>query len=347
MEIPIRNLYYLLCYAWNRLEEAEKVQVNKSDYDDAINLFARVLVNGCYRLFKKGLDRNYISVSEEYIGVKGKVDFASSIRKNLFKQAKAACVYDQFEYDILENQILKTVLKRLIKVKTINPEYKDQIMDCYYRFHQVHEIELHLNHFSKIRINRNNLFYDFLLKVAFLIVLNTSLDEEDGSYTFVDFRRNETQMRYLFEDFVRNFFKKEQSEYKVRRENIAWEAMPIGNSDASLLPRMQTDISLEKYDHKIVIDTKYKQKTLAFHYSDKFHSENLYQIYSYLRNLEKDKGNPNNSNCEGILLYPTVGKNIEESFQLGSHKLKIATVDLGDHWRSIHERLLSIIGHQV
>ena len=28
MAIPIQNIYYLLCYAWNKLDEKEKVQVD-------------------------------------------------------------------------------------------------------------------------------------------------------------------------------------------------------------------------------------------------------------------------------------------------------------------------------
>jgi len=45
---------------------------------------------------------------------------------------------------------------------------------------------------------------------------------------------------------------------------------------------MQTDITLEAIDHKLIIDTKYYGKTLSIYYdTEKFHSNNLYQIYSY------------------------------------------------------------------
>ena len=41
MGIPIENIYYLLSYAWNKLEEAEPKEVSQIDNKNAINLFAR------------------------------------------------------------------------------------------------------------------------------------------------------------------------------------------------------------------------------------------------------------------------------------------------------------------
>jgi 5-methylcytosine-specific restriction enzyme subunit McrC len=343
MEIPVKNIYFLLSYAWNKLEESEKVQVDLSEYNDALNLFTRVLVNGCHHLFKRGLDRNYNSVEEEYAGIKGKIDFAASLNKNLFKQGKAICHFDKFEYNIIQNQILKSVLGRIIKIETLDNNLKKEVWDCFYRFHHVEEISIQLQHFSKVRIHRNNSFYDLLLRIARLIVENTVINENDGKYTFIDFNRNEKAMAGLFEGFVRNFYKKEQSYFKVRREDIRWKAVPVENSDASLLPKMQTDITLECYNKKIVMETKYYKQTLAFHYSEKFHSTNLYQIYSYLRNLEEDTSNPNNKNCEGMLVYPTVQKEINEGYQMGNHKIRIATVDLSKDWNRIHSRLIHLI----
>jgi 5-methylcytosine-specific restriction enzyme subunit McrC len=115
VNIPVLNIYYLLAYAWDRLDESDEVSAGISDYKDALNLFARVLVNGCNRLFKKGLDRDYVHSSEIYFGIKGKINFASSINGNHFDQGKAVCEFDEFQYNILQNEILKATLLRLSK----------------------------------------------------------------------------------------------------------------------------------------------------------------------------------------------------------------------------------------
>ncbi|NIQ13085.1 MAG: restriction endonuclease, partial [Candidatus Dadabacteria bacterium] len=57
MSIPIQNIYYLLCYAWNKLEEKDLVNVQEEDTTKLIDLFAKVLINGTTYLLKRGLDR--------------------------------------------------------------------------------------------------------------------------------------------------------------------------------------------------------------------------------------------------------------------------------------------------
>lgn len=46
VNIPIQNIYYLLCYAWDKLEEKEIVDVEPLDSTSLADLFARVLING-------------------------------------------------------------------------------------------------------------------------------------------------------------------------------------------------------------------------------------------------------------------------------------------------------------
>ena len=78
MKIPIQNIYYILSYAWNKLQESKIVNVSVDDYEHIYDLLSQVLINGCHHLFKRGLDRNYITIEEAYPGIKGKILFAES-----------------------------------------------------------------------------------------------------------------------------------------------------------------------------------------------------------------------------------------------------------------------------
>ena len=344
MKIPIQNIYYLLCYAWDKLEEGSKVNVSQSDYENAIELYARVLINGCKHLFKRGLEHNYNDVTREYVGIKGKIDFNASLNKNLFKQGRAICQFDEFEVNILQNQLLKATLKRLTKIKYLDKKIKQEIWFYYSKFSNVDDIEIQLALFSKVRIHRNNSVYDFLLKISKLIIENTVLDEADGNYHFKEFIGSDKAMASLFEAFVRNFYKKEQNEFTVRREDINWDAIPVGGSLESYLPKMQTDVTLESFDRKVILETKYYANALNSRFeAEKFHSGNLYQLYSYLRNIESKPTHSMNVSCEGILLYPAVGYSLNESFMMGSHKISIKTIDLSQDWKTIHSSLLNVI----
>lgn len=346
MEIPILNIYYLLCYAWDRLEEGEKVKVSVSDYNDALNLFTRVLLNGIIHLFKRGLDKSYNPIIEEYSGIKGKIDFNASLNKQLFKQAKAICEFDEFGINTIQNQIIKATLYRIARVKALDKKLKNEVWSWYWKFQDVDDIELQISHFSRVKINKNNSFYSFLLHICRLIHESTVLDEKDGKYFFKEFIRSEKVMASLFEAFIRNFYKKEvkTTYYKIGREDIYWNAIPVGISNVDLLPKMQTDVTLESTTRKIIIETKYYTETLSYNYStEKFHSHNLYQLYAYLRNTEVDSDIKKEKECEGILLYPTVKDEYDELYLISGHKLRIATINLASEWKQIHSRLLELI----
>ena len=108
--IPIKNIYHLLCYAWNKLDEGELVNVSAEDESDLLNLLGRVLLNGTKTLLKRGIDKQYLTKNEVYQGIKGKVNITDSLRKNLFPKGLSVCEFDELSVDILSNQILKTTL---------------------------------------------------------------------------------------------------------------------------------------------------------------------------------------------------------------------------------------------
>ena len=64
MNIPILNVYYLLCYAWDKLAEREVVAMHALNSMTLADLFARVLINGTNHLLKRGFDRGYIPQHE-------------------------------------------------------------------------------------------------------------------------------------------------------------------------------------------------------------------------------------------------------------------------------------------
>ena len=342
MGIPIQNIYYLLCYAWDKLDEQEKIQANLSDYSQIVDLFARVLVSGCNQLFKRGLDRGYIDMTEEYSGVKGKMNFTETINANLIRRGKAVCDFDDFQSNVLQNQIIKATLFRISKVDSLDTHLQSRVHIAYRTFSGVNDIQLQKALFAKVKIHRNNSFYDFLLRLCKIIFESTSLSEDKDAYVFKDFSRD--KLAQLFEAFVRNFYKREQIEYKVSRPKIRWMATALGESDIKLLPDMNTDMILESASRKIILDTKYYEKTTSEYFEvEKFHPNNLYQIYSYLRNIEEDDSSAINLNAEGILLYPTVKSEYDHQFLIGGHRLRVATVDLAQSWQGIEKRLMYII----
>jgi 5-methylcytosine-specific restriction enzyme subunit McrC len=343
MRIPIQNIYFLLCYAWNKLDEKERVKVAIDDSTELVNLFAKVLINATKVLLKRGIDKNYIEHTEEIAGVKGKLLISETIKRNiLFKQRTISC-FDDFSANILSNQILLSTIYGLTRTKGIDKELKSELVSLHKMFIGIDQIQISSSLFKQVRLNRNNRFYGFVMNVCKIIFESTLPSEEKGKFLFSDFTRDEKKMAILFQAFVRNFYSIEQSKFPtVKGETIDWQFESVDDQSDQYLPQMHTDITLENTSDKVIIDAKYYQETMRSYYNKEIiKSENLYQLFSYLMNQEE--GTEKTKNTIGILLYPTIEKDYDLNFKYREHNIKIRTVNLNTDWRNIHERLLEII----
>ena len=343
MTIPIENIYYLLSYAWNRLDEKEQVNVSIDDITDIKNLLAKVLINATKIQIKKGLDKSYINHTEDVPGIKGKFNISSTLKGNFLLKQRTICSFDEFSNNILTNQILVSTISTLIKTEGIDKDLKCALLDLNRKFQGVQSIRIVSHHFNKIKIHRNNKFYGFLMNVCELIHKCILPSENEGYFEFSDFTRDERKMNQLFEAFVRNFYKIEQNKFQtVKSENITWQLDSEHEFCEKYIPIMKTDITLISENAKIIIDAKYYRETMSSNFnSEKINSNNLYQLFSYL--LNQEDGTERNNLTKGILLYPTVSRDYNLSYNYNTHNIEIKTVNLNQSWNEISDRLLHII----
>lgn len=341
MDIPIKNIYYLLSYAWNKLEEGERINVAQMECATLIDLLANVLANGAAHVLRRGLDRGYVPYSEETATLRGKLDTATTLKRTYFAAPRIFCEYDDFQHNILHNQILATTMFNVLRLPELDVKIRGRLEQCYRKLAHIDRIPLNKRHFGMVQLHRNNSFYELLLKVCQLIHENLFVDEQTGATTFKDFIRDEKKMRKLFEAFVRNFYKHEQTQFKVKSENIQWDATPLNEESRSFLPKMQTDVSLTSSNRKIIIDTKYYKEMLKGQYNKKLIASHLYQIYAYVTNLEHLGGV--NARCEGMLLYPTVTQELALHYNVKGHRISVKTINLNQDWRQISCDLLKLL----
>lgn len=343
MQIPIENIYYLLCYAWNKLDEKERVNVSIDDKTELLDLFAKVLINATKMLLKRGIDKNYIDHTEELAGVKGKIQISQTLKSNLLLKQRTICTFDNFSANIISNRILVSTIYRLTRTKGLDKDLKNELVTLQRMLSGIEQIEITNSLFKQVRLNRNNRFYGFVMNVCQIIYESTFPSEEQGKYKFSDFTRDDNKMNQLFEAFIRNFYKIEQKKYKtVKKEIIKWQFDHTENESYQYLPQMETDITLENDEEKIIIDAKFYRETMALNYDkEKIKSANLYQLFSYL--LNQRDSSAKTQNATGILLYPTIEKDYDLNFKYEGHKIQIITVNLNSNWRNISSRLKEII----
>jgi 5-methylcytosine-specific restriction enzyme subunit McrC len=92
---------------------------------------------------------------------------------------------------------------------------------------------------------------------------------------------------------------------------------------------MIPDIRLDHgRSRRIVIDTKFANVlTPRLRGGHSFVTSNIFQIFAYLAS-QSGSGSPLSDEAEGILLYPSVGVDIDEYMTVRGHKIRFTTVNL-------------------
>jgi 5-methylcytosine-specific restriction enzyme subunit McrC len=342
MEIPIANIYYLLCYAWDELEEKDSfADVDSLDSTQLLDLFARVLVTGTRRLIRRGLDRGYLSQEDEIPGVRGKLLVTQTIRQDLLRQGRAACVWDELEYSTLPNRILKATFERLHAEARIAPQTAADVHDMLRWLTPVQSLDLHAEHFRRTQLHSNNRIYSFLLHVCEFIYEHWLPDEKGGNRHFRDFVRE--GLANLFEKFILNFYRHELGpRWHVNSPVIQWHMFQPNEDAFELVPRMETDVCLRGPGRAIILDTKFYASALkaGSYGSPKLPPSNLYQLYTYIRQKSTE---PGWEQADGVLLYPRTTRDFNVVFTTHGHRLRAMSMDLTQPWQDVHAALMRIV----
>ena len=342
--IPIKNIYYMLCYAWNVLEKSDDIYLGSEKFDNVYNLLARIYISGLSNLIKRGFNRYYNQENEAISTLKGKINISDSIKSQTFYNGSMICQFDEFSKDIKLNQIIKTTINILIKSPHLDLNLRNKLLKIRLHFSDIKTIAFSKMLFSSLRYNRNNYHYRMLINISELIYYGLITNEDNNDILFLDFVRD-NQMAKLYEKFVLNFYKRhlDESIYKVYAPKLSWNLDgEISDEELSLLPEMRTDIVIENKvaNTQLIIDTKYYAQTLvSSNWTDieKIRTAHLFQILAYV----------NNSNftgeIKGMLLYPTIEKEINANYPILGKSIGIRTLNLNSEWEDISGRLLSFV----
>ncbi|MCY3776175.1 MAG: hypothetical protein OXH11_09335, partial [Candidatus Aminicenantes bacterium] len=303
---------------------------------------AKVLNEGVSRLVSRGLDRDYLVVHEDIRGLKGKLDFPTTIKKTLLLHGKTHCSFDDLSYDVPQNQILKATLRQLTLVTVLDPFQRRRAERLYRKLDTVSDVPLSPRLFRTVQIHRNNRFYSFLLHLCRMIYDNLLVNQEKGTTTFYDFREDEQQMWRIFQAFVRTFYARETN-YRVSAPKIDWFGAENRKADLRHLPGMDTDIVLESSERTIILDTKFYKNPLDSRYGEqRVRSSHLYQIFSYVMNWAADTS-AEGPQPEGWLLYAAVDRGFDYRFELMSRPIRACSINLAQDWKSIESDLMNLV----
>lgn len=332
--IPIGNIYYMLCYAFKNLQEQGAVSVKPEEFENIQQLMAEIVIRGVSYQLKKGLLHNYEDHKEELSVLRGKIDISETINSGGLWRKKLICDFDEYTEDTLMNRILKSVMLLLIRSE-IKDVQKTELRRLVRYFSGVSQTNLFSVRWDSLVYNRNHSEYRLLMSICRIICENMLHSTEYGDLRLTAF--SEKNMNKLYEKFILNYYIKHHvSELKPAASEINW----MTKGEKGLLPKMQSDVMLTCNDKRLIIDAKFYSHTTQTNYEkDSFHSHNLYQIFTYVKNEAINF----DGDVSGMILYAKTDDDVIPNdgakFDMNGNTIAVKSLDLSGNFKSIAEQL--------
>lgn len=338
--IPIRNLYYILLYAWGYFQAGPVRDVGVDESPDLPNLFAKLLLDGTHRLLRRGLDRGYRVVLEETRAPRGRLCLTQMAKQQTLLRGVAVCEVDELTHDVLHNQILLASLLALANCRDVDANLRHDLRLTALRMHDISRIRLTGDVFHRVQLSRNTAQYGLLMRICEFVFWSLLPDEQGAEARFQSILDDEKRMSAIFEEFLRNFYRAELPGCSVGSEIMPWGAKAENEEDLSLLPIMRTDITIRSPTRTIIADAKYYKDSLSGgRYGRRIHSAHLYQLATYLAHARKREGD---REVVGLLIYPEVTEFVRCRYELLGFPVVVATVNLMAEWQWLRRELLRL-----
>ena len=336
--IPVRNVYYMLAYAFQTLRELGCRELDAEAFSNTAELLAAILCRSVSVQIKRGLACRYAPRQEALSMPRGQADLAGSLKARTLPKRQLLCSYDELTPDVYANRIIKTTLTLLLRAD-ISAARKRALRRLLLHFDGVRPVSGAIQ--WELAVCQGSAAYRTILAVCRFAVEGLLQSTAGGPIRMMDYADDQSMAR-LYEKFLLAYFRREHPELEVRSSQILWQ---VTDGYRQLLPTMQSDIVL--FSHKtgkiLIIDAKYYTHTLQTNgrYLNKtIHSANLYQIFTYVKNWAAGPG----ETVSGMLLYARTDEPVQpdHDYQMNGNQISVKTVDLSCPFSGIAAQLDAI-----
>lgn len=337
--IPVQNIYHMLAYAYRNLARGRYEKLASEHFENTDDLLAAILVLGVQDLVRKGLGKDYVSLSEDLAVVRGRVVMNETVRLRTGCRNRIHCEHDEFLVDSPANRIIKTALQALLNTD-IPSGRRNTLRELLRSFASVSNIHRPID--WHIQSTRTNPAYATVLFVCRLVI-DGLLPDSGGNEHRTQAYDDDQPMHRLYERFILGYYQKEHSYLRAHAPRIPWA---LDEEPDGLLPIMQSDVVLQNGDRVLIVDAKYYSKITSTHFGSRaLHSSNLYQIYCYVKNQQAALPTTAPS-VAGLLLY-ALSENaatLNVSYTMGGNPIGARTLNLNRDFGEIRRDLDDIVG---
>lgn len=260
-----------------KVQKVGSANVNKQSIH-LLDIYFEWFLNEVQLLIHQGLIKQYYKETSNVKALKGKLEFAGHISKNLVHKERFYTTHQVYDKDHLVHQILCKALNIVEKCTKGNYLYS-KCKTVQLDFPEVKNIAVTESTFSKIPKTRKTAPYETALAISKFIILNFAPDISSGSENMLALLFD---MNSLWEEYILARLKQNSKGIKVygQQSTHFWNGISI-----------RPDIVIESNTEKFIIDTKWKNIN-----GGKPSTDDLRQMYVYNEYWKSDKA---------ILLYPS------------------------------------------
>lgn len=327
----------MLSYAFYELHKKSYQKLSKEEFDNIYDLYAEILILGISKQLKRGIEKSYINHEEQLSTIRGKINITDSIIP-FVDHKQVVCEFDEFSINSYKNRIIKTTLNHLLKQNIDKLRHK-KLRKLLVYFVEVDLLDIHNINWN-LRYDRNNQTYMMLINICYLVINSLLQESSEGIRKLMTL--SEDNMPRLYEKFILEYYKREHPEIKVEASYIPWQ---LDDGFDFMLPTMKSDITLSDENNTLIIDAKYYKHTLQEYYDKKtIHSNNLYQIFTYVKNKDTELQDKE-ANVSGMLLYAKTDEKEypDQTYNMSGNRITVKTLDLNQEFSKIKEQLDGII----
>jgi 5-methylcytosine-specific restriction enzyme subunit McrC len=265
-------------------------------------------------LMNGGLVKKYRKETNNVKALKGKLEFAGNIRKNLVHRERFYTTHQVYDVNHKLHRVLAHALG-IVSQFTRGTRLNDRCRRVELSFPEVDVILPTSAYLESIKLDRKTSVYERALELAKFIILNYSPDINQGQRKMIALLFD---MNELWEEYVLKMLK------KYSREHPA-EGWQITGQESRLFygayRTIRPDIVLRKGEEVFILDTKWKRP-----FNKAASIEDLRQMYAYARFWQTNKvmllypGEPYDS---GYKTYPNLNDH-----ETDHHQCKIAMVNV-------------------
>ena len=297
-----------------------------------LEIYFEMYLKEIQRLQRRGLVKKYRKRRGNTLALKGKLEFAGNIQKNLVHRERFYTTHQVYDLDHKLHQVLNEALE-VVEHFTNGTKLSDLCKRVYLNFPEVKSIRVNEAVLSSIKINRKTEPYAKALEIARLILLNYSPDIKAGKQKMLSLLFD---MNLLWEEYVLAMLKKACQQIDGQPIKVSGqESKKFWGSYKTIRP----DIVLKKGSETYVIDTKWKQPQ-----NNSASVNDLRQMYTYSRFWNSAKA---------MLLYPGAPINKEfvayrnHAFDQMEHTCKVSKVSVIDTEGNINKNIAGEILNEL